>query len=498
MKCNKCGNEILDENDFCPKCGIKIKKEKNLKKNCRKNIIIISFIIIILIIIAILIFLKFNKNNIFGFKTNSTNIYDNQESISFSNMNADDENLTEIQKEILKYFDNGYLFCDIANLQKYSQIFEKAKIATTGGVVKVLKSTNDEFEALVFEDEFGYYFGEYPTDQYSLDESNWRLYIVKGAQLNERLVENDFINTYGRYEGVETREINGNTYILPVINAINVNRFGEDTYSIETIRTVANHIFGKNIKITQPEDTIETNYLEDLFWRDLSEDYLVTLDNQSNANFKAFNMSKTSGEITYNETNKDLYASVIKRLFISSDFQHFIVTTYDINLKYVYIDYFDKDLNKLWAREFAYNSNDLNNLSPMDYNSTQMSIVIDNDLYLINTETGKNIIEPVLVGSKTKILIMSDGIILIGKENKDLIMKVDFKGKILYRIDGDTKLTNIDSTQIQIVNGKLLICINGQDENALSEEDELIKKYMVITNDGKIEYSTKDLNAYNG
>ena len=38
MYCNKCGNELKDEEQFCSKCGIKIEKVKeDIKKSCEKE-----------------------------------------------------------------------------------------------------------------------------------------------------------------------------------------------------------------------------------------------------------------------------------------------------------------------------------------------------------------------------------------------------------------------------------------------------------------------------
>ncbi len=498
MKCKKCGEEIAEESVFCPKCGAKVNEENVSKKSIAKKVAIVLGIIVIIVAIVVIAVMAINRNENINEETpkenavvqDSANMQANgMQSLSFSNMNSDDGNLTEQQRAVINYFDNDYLFlhCDIENIQKYPQIFENAKVYTIGGVVKVLESTDEEFEVLMFDDCDGYYYGDHPTGEYTLTDSSDRLYILKGEQLNERLVEKDFIQIYGRYVGVETREINGNTYTIPVISAMNVSDYGEDKFDAETIRDIAKYIFGEDIKVNE-----QNQY-----------NYLVTLDNQSNANFKAFNMSKSQGIITYDIDYNNLTDNITKKLFISSDFNHYIVSTYDSSLKYVYIDYFDKNLNKLWSREFEYNSTDETNYSPMDYNETQMSIVIDNDLYLIDLETGENIIEPVLVGNKTKVLMMNDGIILIGEENKDLVMKVNFEGKIMYRIDGDTNLTKVENIATQIVDGKLIIKVSGVDENAIARGEEDIdlidiEKYMVINNDGTVEYSTKDLSGYRG
>lgn len=501
MYCKKCGNELEEDAKFCPKCGTKkeesdVKTEenkKNVKKPKTKIILIIAVIVILLIAIILCIFYQKNisskqeneNTSILGTSNIQANGVSN---VSFKNMNADDDNLDDNQKAILDYFDNDYfeLYYDINNIQKYPQIFNNAKVSTIGGVVKVLKSTEDEFEVLMFDDGSGYYYGPYPTGEHTLTESNSGLYILKGEQLNERLIEKDFIQIRGRYVGIETREIDGKTYTIPVINAITVNKYNnsESTYNADTIRKVAEYIFGKDIKVTKPDDL----------------NYLVTLDNQSNSNFKAFNMSSLEGLITYNSEYNDLSDSIVKKLFISADFEHYIVTTYDMNLNYAYIEYYDKELNKIWSRQFQYNSKDENNVSPMDYNQNQLAVVIDNDLYLLSLETGENLIEPVLVGKKNKVLMMKDGIFMVGTENKDLIMKVDFQGKILYRIDGDSELTSIYNTRIQIVDGKILLNVMGENANASSDDVDsyYIEKYMVITNDGTVEYSTNDMSSYKG
>ena len=505
MKCSNCGKEMHKNQKFCSGCGQKIENEETDKVKKGNNKIYILIVVAFIIVCSIVSVILFTSKDVVlpkkeNTETKKEDIKANDiKNISFANMNADDENLDKNQQEIVNYFDNDYLWANVANLQKYPQIFKNTKIRTIAGVVKILKSTENEFEALMYEDEFGYWFGPNTTGQFSLAEAAPNtLFILKGEQLNERLTAYDYIEIRGRHIDVETREIDGISYTIPVISSININKPGEDIYSISTIRTVAEHIFGKDIKITTADD-IEHKFGYYTYTEKPSY-YLVTLDNQSNANFKAFNISKNEGMITYNEEHNDVPESVVKKLFISSDFNHFIVTTYDSSLKYVYIDYFDKQLNKLWGREFQYNSNDLSNLSPMDYNLNQMAIVVDNDLYLIDLNTGENIIQQMLVGEKTKVIMMDDGIILIGTENKDLIMKVDFKGNILYRINGDTELTSIYSTESQIVDGKLLINVKGSNENAdpdsMMEYD--IEKYMVITNDGQVEYSTKDIGTYMG
>ena len=68
MKCSKCGNELNDKDEFCTKCGEKIKmKEKNviskektnvsdINKKPNKNIVILKVVIFILALVVVIMF----------------------------------------------------------------------------------------------------------------------------------------------------------------------------------------------------------------------------------------------------------------------------------------------------------------------------------------------------------------------------------------------------------------------------------------------------------
>ena len=62
MICKKCGTENLEENEFCSKCGKKL-KSKNKMDSKKKKVIIILSSITILIIIVIGIFVCLNNRN---------------------------------------------------------------------------------------------------------------------------------------------------------------------------------------------------------------------------------------------------------------------------------------------------------------------------------------------------------------------------------------------------------------------------------------------------
>lgn len=472
----------------------KQEKEKLLSKENKNNnkTIVIVLLVVLLACIGIGAFYFVTKNETTktgsnetkqqdenGFKQTSANIQANgTNNLSFNNMSADDEKYTDVQQEILKYFDNDYFSFFNADVQRYPQIFKGAKIRTNAVIVKVIKSTDEEYQALAVDVGEGwadYGYGEMEINQLPQNQ----LFVINGKQLSKRLIKGDFVGVYGRYIGTESFDIDGTSYVLSTVNTINLiqqdvnNVTTSYRFGLDTVKKVAEFIFGKDIKIS------ETNKTDDY--------YKVTLDNQSNANFKSFNMYKGFGLIEYNVIDNNLTSNIQKHLFVSADFKHYIVSTYDENTKHVYIDYFDSDLKKLWGQEFDYTSSKAF-VSPMDYSEDKMAIVVDNDLYLLDLKTGENIIEPVLVGEKIKVNMMSDGIILIGDNNKDTIMKVDFTGKILFKQNANTSINRIETAYTQIVDGKMVICIDGLDGEELPHT-----KYIVLNSDGSIEVSTDDM-----
>lgn len=411
----------------------------------------------------------------------STNAY--RGNVSFANMNSLDSNLEKVQQEVVRYFDNDYFLFDATNAQLYPQVFKGAKVSQFLYVVKVLQSTDDTLEVLaVYSGDYNYY-----RDAKIDDIPEKQLVVISAKQLNERLIKNDGFMFYGVYNDVISKEIDGKTYMVSSITANEIVKINEgerfERHSFKVIKDVAEYIFGKDIKVNKAvagQDYDETY--------DYSNFYKITLDNQANSNFKVFNIYNEKGMITYNKIHNDISSNIQKRLFLSADFQHYIVSTYDEDLKYVYIDYFDRDFKKVWSREFQYASTK-SYISPIDYTQDKMAFVIDNDLYLVDINTGKNIIEPVLVGEKIKVNMMSDGIVLVGDNNKDTVMKVDYTGKILFRLNADTSIPYLTDVDLQIVNNKIVLLLMGTDQI-----DPFVKgKYMVINGDGNIEILSEDI-----
>lgn len=491
MKCKKCDEEVEEGKTYCSNCGAKIISDNSVTKITLKQLLIFIATIILIIAIVLVIILKskdltnINEKDTKKVEQVSADIQaKNASNISFENMKNKKNEYTEEQKIILDYFDNDYfeLFYNCEELQRYPTVFNNAKVACDMVVKKVLKSDSNEFIVI------GYicdliYEENTPTSLDELESS--RLLVVKGTQLTKRLMENDGVRVYGVYRDTNTYDVNGKTYILPTVEC---SKIVEEAYNIDTVSTVAKAIFGNDIKLSTPE--IEERYDEPygIYGTEKQANfYVITLDNQSNSNFKYFDIYTDEPNISYDPKYNSITKNMTKKLFISSDFEHFIVSTYDNGLKHIYIEYYDREYNKIWTREFSYNSDIINN-SPMDYTTDRMAIVIDNDLHLINLKNGEDVIEPVIISpSIQRVNMMADGILLIGTDSKDTIMKIDYSGKHLYRKDINlSKYTFVnDYIYMQIVNNKIVIVYN-----IYSEEKGWFFKYVVLNSDGSIELDT--------
>lgn len=462
-------------------------EKKDIKISFNTALVIIISFTLIICIGGLIWYFNLHKKEISDTENNSETVAQDKknnttsESISFTGIKSNYKNYNDVEQEILNYFDDDYLPFYTQDLQKYPNVFKNAKVRTYAIVLKVLKSTDEEFEVLVANwgpNSLGIEAGTKDVDVDSIKSSfEKELLIVSGKQLDKRLIAGSNIDLSGKYVDMENRTIDGKDYVIPRIEAINIGDLSEgyvDKYSYNTIKTVSEYIFGKDIKIAKvsKDDPI----------------YKITLDNQSNSNFKSFDISSLYSSITYDEEDNNLNVNVQKRLYIGADFQHYIVTTCDSNTKHIYIEYFDRSLQKIWSREFDYNSKRIF-LSPMDYTSSKMSVVVDNELYLLDLKTGENTIEPLTIGEKVEVVMMDSGIVLIGRDNIDTFVKVDYNGKILSKTNGNTKM-EIEYASTQIVNNKLVVLLQGRnDEEGIYRGE----KYVVLNNDGTIESETNDI-----
>ena len=101
----------------------------------------------------------------------------------------------------------------------------------------------------------------------------------------------------------------------------------------------------------------------------------------------------------------------------------------------------------------------------MDYSSEKIVMVVDNDLYIINTKNGKDIVKPSFVGEKMTVLMTENGTLLIGNKKEDMVMMVDNKGKISWTFDTQLDVSD-EGLQggIQTVNNNYVFIYSAKQE----------------------------------
>ena len=393
--------------------------------------------------------------------------------ISWNNMKIDnpDLNLTEEQLKILEYFDNDYFpVYSYEALQRYPKLYNDTQIRFWGGVMKMLETDDEYYTCLVhFQSNTIEEEGWIPIS----DDTNY--IVVKGKHPEDgRIIENDILSFYGRYKGVDEYTINGEQGYYPTLAAYRAlpQDFSGQPYprfDLSFIKSIATTIFGNNIKIDDPHK--KEGYAIDPLHPNGFCYYLVTPDNQTNANFSSFEFCRNYGMIR----DANITESVEKKFYVSSDFNHYIITVLNHDIDLLYIDYYDRDFNKLWSREFENTDNAL-----FDHTEDSIFIAANNDFYIIDTKTGEDVIPPVYVGEKIKISVLKDGIFLVGTGNKDNVMKVDFSGNIVWRTSIDLEISACVNPQI--VNDSIILLVTNNPDNGIN----IIDKMVSLDSDGTI------------
>jgi len=406
-----------------------------------------------------------------GKSQNGTGVEVESSIISWANMKIDnpDLNLTEDQIEVLKYFDTDYFrVSDYDNLQRYPSVYENAQIVFPCKVTKTIRSDNDSYELLVS------MIGHDGSD----DEN---LIIISGKQQEPRLIEGDFISVYGRYQWIKQYDIDGTSLTKPTVTVNKINEYFYATnseaprYSFETINTVAKAIFGTDIKLKEEKADVDYAFGEMYIPQD--HYFLITPNNQSNANFSSFEITSVYPMV---RRTPDPNTETMKEFHVSADFEHYIVSTFEQSTKMLYLEYYDRNFEKIWGNEYS-NVDTI----PYDYTANEIYLVVDNDLHIIDTKTGEDKQDTIMVGEKVKVIMTDDGAILIGKGNKDNVMKVDGTGKTIWKTSVDIEVT--DCPMIQIVNGNIVASlasynIDSEDNSFQSGKSKLV----AIDKDGKI------------
>lgn len=463
----------------------KMEKEK---KNNKIIFIVIAILLVILITIGVIILFKVNDNKETDL-TNSNvtdngtvnentldkNKQDNSTIQSFKQMDYTDKTLSDEQKAIAKFFDEDFFHpYSYEELVRYADMLKNINISCYCQINSIVSSDSNNFEAVA---QWASYNDELWGGKVSLTEP----IIIKGQKPEKMVIKGDNLTLRGKLVGAETRNIDGKNVYLPIIEIIEI---GENSYwyNEDTIRQVSKLVFGNNIRVRRPTDEETTKMVGNYFYE--YEDYiwLVEMENQSNLNFKVFDIwqSSPSGLITYNALyNEGVESDYLnKQLYITPDLQKYIVFNMSRKDKYVYIDIYDRNLNKLWSKEISKASQ-----MTWDATNTNLIFVSDNDLYNINMETGEIVFET-FVGKKNDIRIIDNGYILLNRDSDDTVMFVDKEGNIKNKFDisFDGKEKDIVNMSIQKLEDNYVILytlqsISGNNYNWSS-------KYIIIDANG--------------
>jgi len=98
--------------------------------------------------------------------------------------------------------------------------------------------------------------------------------------------------------------------------------------------------------------------------------------------------------------------------------------------------------NKLREREFLGTTT-----AVYDYTKSNLYIVVNNELYIINTLTGEDTFTSSYVGEKVEVRKIDDGILMVSVDRTDGIMKVALDGSIIWKTDLTTNVESVDGLQ---------------------------------------------------
>ncbi len=460
------------------------------KKKVNIAVIIIAILLIVLIAVGVLILTKVNNGETKGTVANiadNTTVNENVSNednsskkeenktttatLSFKQMESTDTSLSTEQREIAKFFDEDFFHpYSYEELVRYADMLKNINISCYCQVNSILSSDSQTFEAVA-------QWSSHNEGLWGGEVSLTEPIIIKGNKPEKMVIKGDNLTLRGKLVGAETRNINGKNSYLPIIEIIEI---GEDYYwySEDTIRQVSKLVFGNNIKVRRPTDEEQTKMVGNYFYEYQDHIWLVEMENQSNLNFKVFDIwqSSPSGLITYNALyNEGIESDYLnKQLYVTPDLQKYIVFNMSRKDEYVYIDIYDRNLNKLWSKEISKASQ-----VTWDATNTNLLFVSDNDLYNINMETGETVFE-VYVGKKSDIRIVDNGYILLNEDSDDTVMFVDKEGKIKNKFDVsfNGKEKDIVAMSIQKLDNNYVILYT------ISGNANWISKYIIIDKNG--------------
>lgn len=397
----------------------------------------------------------------------STPLNDTDMGLKNVKIDTAERTLSSEQKAVISYFDNDYFTATgVEFLRRYPQVFDGAQMEfPLCSVEKILSIEGNTYSMVVVAGQSGLYA---PLTDIGM--------IVRGTCDSTLFMEGDSVRIKGRYQGVETVTIDGVTATLPVINAYYADMFEKEEFDYLNLKTIARAIFGDNVEVRK--SVVGTEAFEDF----ADNIYVAELEDNSNSKFSKYFLYTWGGEIEVVPSDN---STIERHVEFSADFEHFFLFSYDHSLETMTLEYYDKDMNKLWKREFeeiAPTESDDDMTRIYDFTKNNIYCLVNNELYIINTETGEDTFSPKYVGKKTAVRKLSDGILLVSKDKSDGIMKLALDGNVIWKTN--TAGNTVGTPIIQIVNDKIVVGVSMESKDASQFAEE---HYVVLNNeDGSV------------
>lgn len=404
------------------------------------------------------------------------------------------EELSEAQQNVIEYFNDDYLSVpDYDFLRRYPKILQDAQLSVWGTITDIISWDTDSFEFILYMN--------IGSAEYE-EEYDWSAYgggeiLVTGESTDVAYMEGDVLEIYGTFVGIENTSIDGQSYTVPHIKMqkalFDESSAPQDIYryipkfDYSLIKDVATTIFGDDIEVREP--IVGTDIPEEQYWiwdevLGTFPCFVVELENQSNAKFSKYFFYTDSSTDVYGgrgdriqvATDAMGYSNIYRAVEFSADFSHYFLFTYDESLENLTLEYYDVEFNKLWKREFSETTS-----AYYDYTKNNIYLIANNELYIINTETGEDTFPPVYVGEKVAIRKLSDGVLLVSKGKSDGVMKIGLDGEIIWKtnLDDDT----YDAGGIQVVGDNIVMMQYYLNTNAIGDTESSGYHYLLLNSE---------------
>lgn len=82
-----------------------------------------------------------------------------------------------------------------------------------------------------------------------------------------------------------------------------------------------------------------------------------------------------------------------------------------------------------------------------DYTKNNIYLTANNELYIINTNTGEDTYPPAYVGSKAAIRKLTEGILMISNDKSDGVMMANLDGSIKWKTNLENDVESVEGLQ---------------------------------------------------